>query len=267
VKRKVFCTKPERLEVETPEVNIWDRNFADTDYKSFENSHGVYSSEVFGIIGRHKVLKGRVLEAGCGPGSWVIAFTRLGLESHGVDFALVALRNFKAAFPHESVCNADLRALPYRNNTFDTIVSWGVVEHLPEGPTPALVEIHRCLKPNSYAAISVPMLSLNRLLNPLVYYKRLKTHPMLNPARRLVGMNEKVFLEYEFTPNHFQKLLARAGFSVIRRYPLWLEFGIRDDFGIFAPMVSKIINPGRERPFQAKMRWFGCAHMLFVCLK
>jgi SAM-dependent methyltransferase len=58
--------------------------------------------------------------------------------------------------PHAVSVRGDIRAIPFRDASFDLIICCHVLEHLPHD-APALGEIARALKPGAAALIMVPM--------------------------------------------------------------------------------------------------------------
>ncbi len=82
-----------------------------------------------------------------------------GAEVFGVDISPLITRQALQSFNHSknrpSVMTADLRNLPYRDNTFDCIYSMGTVEHFPDTEK-AIQELYRVLKQGGKAIIGVP---------------------------------------------------------------------------------------------------------------
>ena len=188
MKGPVFHPKPEKLNTGREEVDLWDAHYNSL---SVQDVNSISTGEVWRILDRAEVLHGSILEAGCGHGVWVRALSQRGYTVHGFDFSLVGLHLVKDSSPYVPIVCADIRKLPYRSETFDTILSWGVVEHLPEGPEAALREMRRCLRKSGVMAISVPMLSFNRLMNPVILARRLASRS--NWLRKFFGKGEKSF--------------------------------------------------------------------------
>jgi len=110
-----------------------------------------------GLAGR-----GRVLDLGCGGGHGTAeladAFPRvLGLDRIRPDRA--------SRRPNIDWVRADLRSLPLRAGSFDTIVSFQVIEHL-EDPAIYLQTIARLLTPDGVALITTPNILTSDRINP-----------------------------------------------------------------------------------------------------
>lgn len=52
------------------------------------------------------------------------------------------------------LCQADAEKLPFKDNSFDLIYSWGVLHHSPDTPQ-AVSEVHRVLRPGGIARIMI----------------------------------------------------------------------------------------------------------------
>lgn len=92
----------------------------------------------------------KVLEIGIGQGSDLMQFARAGAECHGVDITdnhlELTARNFRLQGKKADLRKADATRLPFSDNTFDCIYSFGVIHHIPEAER-VLAEVHRVLKP------------------------------------------------------------------------------------------------------------------------
>jgi len=91
-----------------------------------------------------------VLDLGCGAGIDSAEFARNGASVVSVDFTLIATQStqslLKEANLPAQVAQADATSLPFKNDTFDCVYSFGVLHHIPNVER-AMVEIKRVLKP------------------------------------------------------------------------------------------------------------------------
>ena len=158
---------------------------------------------------------GRLLEAGCGTGQWVQFLGRLGHDVVGIDYAASGLEVGRAHNPNLNLIQADFRSLPFEDQSFDYICSFGAVEHDIDGPEEALREFRRILKPSGKLMCSVPCLNFYRTLGYpwLVLRQWLKCRKTL---RYLWGKKAPfVFYEYIWSPGEYRDILSLCGFKVI----------------------------------------------------
>lgn len=206
---------------------------------------------------KFKILKGKLLDAGCGTGRWLYGLYNKNIEIYGLDINIKLLKLINYNIP---TILGDIRKMPFKNETFDTIISYGVFEHLIEGPHIPLTEAYKCIKKGGYLVFTVPFLSINRLLNPYVFIRSILSRS--NFFRKLFHKGEKNFFCYEFSIGGIKSCVQNSGFSIIFYTPIYVDFGLRDDFRIFYPLVSKlsIIN-------SKLIKYIFGSFLLFVCKK
>ena len=94
--------------------------------------------------------RSRVLDAGCGSG--VPVSSRLLEAGHhvvGMDFSSAQLSLAQTVLTRYQVVQGDLTELPFRDGTFDAVVSFYAIIHVPrEAHGSLLEEMHRVLRPN-----------------------------------------------------------------------------------------------------------------------
>jgi SAM-dependent methyltransferase len=133
-----------------------------------ETVFGRFEREFVRCLGRDAV----VLDTGSGPGSWILQEQRERLRLLvGEDVYLPDVSHLDA------FTLADAQHLPFADHSFDVVVSYLVIEHLPD-PAAAFCEYARVLKPGGYfvfktPAVRTPLFLLSRLL-PTGLHKRLK---------------------------------------------------------------------------------------------
>ncbi len=88
-------------------------------------------------------FKGKVvLDAGCGSGRWTYALASLGATVVAVDLTdsgVQVTHQATEALDHVAVLQADIMRLPFKPDSFDFVVSWGVLHHTPD----TLAAFHR----------------------------------------------------------------------------------------------------------------------------
>ncbi|MEM2943725.1 MAG: class I SAM-dependent methyltransferase [Methanomassiliicoccales archaeon] len=94
----------------------------------------------------------RVLEIGCGDGKTISAVERENSFLVGVDFSFEALRTCRARFSGNHKLHfvqADAVSLPFRDKSFDLVISFHLFEHLKSDERQAVIsEVKRILVEN-----------------------------------------------------------------------------------------------------------------------
>ena len=100
----------------------------------------------------------RVLEIGVGLGADHQEFAEAGAELFGCDLTERAIQHtskrLKLFGLHSMLRQVDAEALPYEDESFDLVYSWGVLHHSPDTPK-AVDEAYRVLKPGGQARIMI----------------------------------------------------------------------------------------------------------------
>lgn len=100
----------------------------------------------------------KVLEVGIGLGTDIRQFAKAGAEVAGVDITdrhlELTAENFATMGKTIDLRNADATAIPFPDNHFDVVHSFGVLHHIPDVDR-VLAEIHRVLKPGGILQCAV----------------------------------------------------------------------------------------------------------------
>ena len=178
------------------------------------------------IILTHTPRFGRILEAGCGMGRYYLYLRKLGIQTIGVDFnskSQMALGKWLANHDiQNNLAVSQIESLPFKNNEISAYLSFGVLEHFKLGPSKALAEAYRVLRPGGVAVISTPAPSFSYAILRILRYVK-------DRFRRLVGQRipKRPFFQYYYSVSKLTHFLVDAGFSVKLahrtdlRYALW----------------------------------------------
>jgi SAM-dependent methyltransferase len=93
----------------------------------------------------------RVLDCGCGAGSYAVEYARLGAKTVGVEYQREKLRRA----PGVLLMAADASALPLASESFDVVVLNEVLEHVPD-QRQVLSELRRVLVPRGRLVLMSP---------------------------------------------------------------------------------------------------------------
>lgn len=168
----------------------------------------------------------RVLDAGCGTGG-LLALLKgcraCGLDAYGPGLELAAARGLQC------LAQGSVEALPFRDQSFDTVISHDVLYHrLVASDVAALHEFRRVLRPGGLLLLNLPALECLRGAHDLaVWTRRRYTVRELRDKLAEAGLHE-VRLTYRntllFPLAAAARLTSRSGTrSDVRPLPRWLN--------------------------------------------
>lgn len=100
----------------------------------------------------------RVLEVGVGAGTDFLQWVRSGAVATGIDLTAESVENVRNRLQvydlQAEVLQADCEQLPFADNSFDIVYSWGVIHHTPD-TWRALDEIVRVCRPGGTCKVMV----------------------------------------------------------------------------------------------------------------
>ncbi len=149
-------------EVKEEVRRYWDRRACGTEHGKSEKFSREYfdeieekrysiEKEIFSFAEFTRFHGKRVLEVGVGAGSDFTQWVRAGAEAYGVDLTQEAVDHVKHRLAVYGLEAADFKVsdaenLPFEDNFFDLVYSWGVIHHTPDTEK-AFSEIVRVTKP------------------------------------------------------------------------------------------------------------------------
>jgi len=96
-------------------------------------------------------IKGKLLDIGCGNKPYLYIMESYINNYIGIEHPNTLHKN-KEIDLYGDTCN-----LPFKNNSFDTVVSFQVMEHVNE-PNQMVAEIYRVIKKDGYVVLTVPFM-------------------------------------------------------------------------------------------------------------
>lgn len=147
-----FALFEQRLPSSGFENRYWQRFAQDLsfDYTNrVENRpHSIWWLNILADSGEDISRESKILDFGCGSGENVADLIGQGFDATGTDFSFKRGDHvdFLKRQRHIFLIEKDPYRLPFRDNSFDVIVSFQVMEHVKDYPE-ALCEIRRVLRP------------------------------------------------------------------------------------------------------------------------
>ncbi len=148
----------------------------------------------------------RLLDIGCGEGSFILKVKKKFEETHGIDISFEAVELSQRLGIVAKQVNLNNEPIPYPDNYFDTVVTLDVIEHIFD-PILFVDEIHRVLTPGGYAIISTPNIrKIQRIFSIIMgHFPGTSYDPIGFDGGHL----------HYFTSKDLKQLLEEAGFSTI----------------------------------------------------
>ena len=172
----------------------------------------------------------RLLEVGVGAGTDFVNWVRNGAIATGVDLteAGVALTKERLALEglHADVHVADAEKLPFQNDSFDIVYSYGVIHHSPDTQR-AVDEVWRVLKPGgkalvmiyrvpSWTALMVWGIHCAAQLRPWHSLKWAVYHHLESPGTKTYTFKEARALFSRFSQATFRSQLSHGDLLLMR---------------------------------------------------
>lgn len=209
----------------------------------------------------------KILEGGCGLGPYLVRLRQLGYNVAGIDYNEGPIEKLLAYDPTLPVKVGDVTAIPYPDNTFGGYLSLGVIEHFTEGPTKAIREANRVLKPGGVFIVAVPLCNIFiRIASPIRF---LKSRPFLRKFFSKAQDNH--YWEQYFKKDYLSGLLEGCGFRVAEIHPLDQAHSLISTFGFLrdkktydeAGALGLKLGSWCEK----NLPWITAAQMTLICYK
>jgi ubiquinone/menaquinone biosynthesis C-methylase UbiE len=180
---------------------------------AFERDY-VEGREAQDLAERHLPVDGtglRLLDLGCGYGSFVREAVARGYWAVGLDAAEFELSESRSAAPDEGRwVVGDGNRLPFEDDTFDVVTMWNVLEHVPD-PARLLAESVRVLRPGGcLLGIAPNYASFRREAHYQVPWLPMMPKAIAEAYLKLLGRDPAFLRNHVFyrTPREVRRLLA-----------------------------------------------------------
>jgi SAM-dependent methyltransferase len=170
-------------------------------------------------------IKGDLLEVGCGEGRGIGRLLPHVRSYWAIDKIASAIETLQKRFPAAQLVAGNLPPLPYPDASFDSLVSFQVIEHIEDDKL-FLKEIHRVLRPGGVALITTPNRPMSLSRNPW-HIREYSASELTALARtvfsavemRGVSGNEKVMTYHEKNRESVNRLMRWDILDLQHRLP------------------------------------------------
>lgn len=217
----------------------WNHNDFEAMYQSCKDDDAVRIT-----IQNIPSKKSRILEAGSGSGRVVKYLYDMGYKKvEGIELNKAIVKQFNKMFPDLKVIQGDILDMPYKDESFNIIASYGVIEHFVPGLSEPLIALKRVLKKNGVLIVSVPSMNLlrtiqygwDKLQDKLKFWKISHRNKGIYYIHPQFGD----YFEYRLTPKQFRAACIKAGFRIVGDHPIYQIDGL---YHIFGNKFVKYIN-------------------------
>lgn len=185
----------------------------------------------------------KLLEVGVGAGTDFIQWVRAGTQAHGIDLTkegieLVQKRLEVYGLQAEKLQVADCENIPYPDNSFDIVYSWGVIHHTPDTPK-AFREIVRVCRPGGTCKIMV--YHRRSLLTFFFWVQKalLRGKPWMSFAKVLWNHMESIGTK-AYIPSEIREILKNQPIENLKIKPVLTYYDRMERFSAPLRLAGKI---------------------------
>ncbi len=176
-----------------------------------------------------KMIKGKVLELGCGWGRGVEKLISKADHYTGLDKNEALIQALQVKYPQHDFATADFPDLSrFQDNTFDYVITFQVIEHVKDDHK-FLKEANRVLKPGGKLILTTVNRKYSLSRNPW-HIREYSTEELSTLMKKYfstldamgVGGNDKVWAYYEQNKLSVQKTMRWDILDLQHRLPSWM---------------------------------------------
>jgi 2-polyprenyl-3-methyl-5-hydroxy-6-metoxy-1,4-benzoquinol methylase len=230
------------------------KSFYPSDYPSFHVTRPLGGSPLGALLRRAAVLPytmrygttgiecapfggGRLLEVGCGVGSFLRTLSDLGWKATGIDISPIAVEKARINVPAATIHIGTLEETPLDGH-YDLIVMCHVLEHL-DNPAKCLERCFELLAPSGVLLVCIP--NLGSLESNLF-------------SRRWIGLDVPRHLVH-FREPVMRNLLERCGYAIEHVRPQFFASSLAESVIFLLPrwLRKKVLQSSIKRLFYLAM--------------
>jgi ubiquinone/menaquinone biosynthesis C-methylase UbiE len=173
------------------------RAHVDSAYDEEQENRRRAAHDYLALVRRHAGPKGRMLDVGCGTGTFVCAAREQGWAAEGLDPCEWMIARARSRCPSATFHVGDPTSLAFEPGALHAVTLWNVLEHVPS-PAAMLRQARSWLRPEGRLFLRVPngRSVVARLMGP----------------RWVLLVREHLWY---FSPGTIERLLGAEGFDVV----------------------------------------------------
>jgi ubiquinone/menaquinone biosynthesis C-methylase UbiE len=213
-------------------------------FDEIEEHRYTVEPEIFSFAQFTRFHGQKILEVGTGAGTDFLQWVRAGAKAYGIDATSEGIQHLRQRLEvydleAEEVKVADCESLPYPDNSFDLVYSWGVIHHSPNTPQ-ALREIIRVCRPGGICKVMV--YHRHSLLSYFfwVKYALLKGKPWRSLSWCLFHHMESIGTK-AYTRKEIRSMLSDAPVDNIRIEPMLSYYDRMGRFSKLFQSIAKVL--------------------------
>ncbi len=220
------------------------KKFTKKYFEEIEKHRYYVEPEIFSFAQFTRYYGKKILEVGIGAGTDFTQWVKAGAEAYGIDLTKNAIEHVKKRMEiyklrAKGVKVADCENIPYKDNSFDLVYSWGVIHHTPNTKK-ALTEIIRVTKPSGECKIMVYHRHSLLVFMLWVKYALLKARPWKSFSWCLYHYVESLGTK-AFTRKEVEKMLHRQPVQNIEIKTILTVYDTLAQSNIFSHSLVKIL--------------------------
>jgi ubiquinone/menaquinone biosynthesis C-methylase UbiE len=226
---------------------IWSsqkEKFTKEYYQEIEDFRYFTQPEIFSFAQFTRYSGKKILEVGVGAGTDFLQWARAGAIIYGIDLTEESINHTNHrlelyGYKAEDLKVADCENLPYPDNYFDVVFSWGVIHHTPDTEK-ALNEIYRVCKKDGICKVMI--YHRHSLLAHLFWFK----HAILK-GKFLMSVRSVLYNHMEsigtkgYTKKEVINMLENKSIRNLKIQPVLTYYDKLIRFGNLTQKIGKIL--------------------------
>ena len=203
-------------------------------FEQIEEARYATQPEIFSFAQFTRAHGMKVLEVGVGAGTDFLQWVRAGAQAYGIDLTEEAVEHTGRrlqvyGLAARDVRVADAESLPYENESFDLVYSWGVIHHTPDTQR-ALAEIVRVCRPGGRLKIMIYNRHSLLAYRTWVRFALLRGQPNRSIASVLANHVESAGTK-AFTVDEARSILHTFPLTDVKVEPMLSSYDVLGDLG------------------------------------